>query len=179
MAKVPFSKLQAVINNEVSEIIAYNKAGEAVPYEVKHYLPYQEKIELVSNVINNSVDDNGYYNPMRVKLFLTLETVYAYTNLNFTEKQKEDPFKLYDLLVSSGIFASVLNVIEKTDWEDIQHSVTYTIDNVYQYKNSVMGILDTVLTDYGTMDLDATSIQEKIADPNNLALLKGIMDKLG
>jgi hypothetical protein len=42
-----------------------------------------------------------------------------------------------------------------------------------------MGILDTVLTDYGTMDLDAASIQEKIADPNNLALLKGIMDKLG
>lgn len=179
MAKVPFSKLQAVIDNGVTEVTTHNKNGDAITYEVKHYLPFADKLELVSNVINNSVDSNGYYNPMRVKLYTALETVYAYTNISFTEKQKEDPFKLYDLLVSSGIFADILKVIEHNDWEEIQNSVNYTIENVYNYKNSVLGILDSVLTDYGSLNLDATTIQEKIADPSNLELLKNIMDKLG
>ena len=85
MAKVPFSKLQAVIDSGVTEVTTYNKNGDAITYEVKHYLPFADKLELVSNVINNSVDSNGYYNPMRVKLYTALETVYAYTNISFTE----------------------------------------------------------------------------------------------
>ena len=97
MAKVPFSKLQAVMNSSESILSYSNKAGEEIKYEVKSYLPFKEKLELVSSVINQSVDENGFYNPMRVKLYMTLETVYAYTNLSFTEKMKEDPFKLYDI----------------------------------------------------------------------------------
>ena len=94
MAKVPFSKLQACINGSDCTVGYYNKAGEEIRYEVKHYLPIKEKLELVSRIINQSVDDNGFYNPMRVKLYMVLEVVYAYTNLSFTEKMKEDPFKL-------------------------------------------------------------------------------------
>jgi hypothetical protein len=104
MAKVPFSKLQTTVNNAVKVLSFSNKAGEEVCFEVKQYLPYKDKIELVSNIINYSIDDNGYYNPMRVQLYSTLEVVYAYTNLSFTEKQKEDLFKLYDLLVGTNIF---------------------------------------------------------------------------
>ena len=50
---------------------------------VSFYLPLKDKIELVNNVINQSVDDNGFYNPIRVKLYMTLEIVYAYTNISF------------------------------------------------------------------------------------------------
>ena len=101
MAKVPFSKLQAKVNGGATRQFYYNLAGEEIYYEVKHYLPVQEKLDLVSRIINNSVDDNGFYNPMRVKLYMVLEITYAYTNLSFTEKMKEHPFKLYDILVST------------------------------------------------------------------------------
>ena len=108
MAKVPFSKLQASMNNNNSRAFYLNKAGEEVNYEVKQYLPFKEKLELVSNIINQSIDDNGFYNPMRVKMFMTLEVVYAYTNLSFTEKMKEDPFKLYDILIRTGIYNDIV-----------------------------------------------------------------------
>ena len=111
MAKVPFSKLQASINGCDTKNSYHNKNGEEVYYEVRYYLPIKEKLDLVSRIINQSLDDNGFYNPMRVKIFMTLEIIYAYTNLSFTEKMKEDPFKLYDILVSTGIFQDVLNVI--------------------------------------------------------------------
>lgn len=179
MAKVPFSKLQASINN-VDNIITYaNKAGEDVKYEVKYYLPVREKMELVSRVINQSLDDNGFYNPMRVKLYTTLEVVYTYTNLSFTDKMKEDPFKLYDILVSTGIFTDVLNAICDSDWEEIQENIWDTIKSIYQYKNSAMGILDIISSDYNNLNFDAMEIQKSLGDPNNMALLRDILSKLG
>ena len=179
MAKVPFSKLQASINGCDTQISYINKAGEEIKYEVKHYLPIKEKLELVSRIINQSIDDNGFYNPMRVKLYMTLEVVYAYTNLSFTEKMKEDPFKLYDILTSTGIFREIVDVIRENDWKEIQENVWSTIKNIYDYRNSVMGILENVVADYNNLNFDATEIQTKLADPENMALLKDILNKLG
>jgi hypothetical protein len=42
-----------------------------------------------------------------------------------------------------------------------------------------MGILDTISADYSALKLDAETIHSKIADPNNMELLKSIMTKLG
>lgn len=179
MAKVPFSKLQASINNCDCKKSYRNKAGEEICYEVKYYLPFAEKLELVSRIINQSVDDNGFYNPMRVKLYMALEVVYAYTNLSFTEKMKEDPFKLYDILVSTGIFTDIIDCIREKDWVEIQAGVWDTIKNIYDYKNSIMGILETVTNDYNSLNLNATDIQQKLADPENMELLKTILTKLG
>ena len=179
MAKVPFSKLQASVDGCATGISYCNKAGEDILYEVKHYLPIKEKLELVSKIINQSVDENNFYNPMRVKIFMVLEIVYAYTNLSFTEKMKEDPFKLYDILVSTGIFTDIVNVISEKDWAEIQDNVWSTIKNIYDYKNSVMGVLEAVSSDYSNLDLDATAIQQKLSDPENMKLLRGILAKLG
>lgn len=179
MAKVPFSKLQAKVDGGVTKVFYYNLAGEEVYYEVKHYLPIEEKLELVSRIINNSVDDNGFYNPMRVKLYMVLEVVFAYTNLSFTEKMKEDPFKLYDILVSTGIFTVIVDVIREKDWVEIQENVWSTIKNIYDYKNSVMGILESVKEDYNAVNLDMEDLKDKMANPEDLALLKDILAKLG
>lgn len=179
MAKVPFSKLQAKIDGGITKNSYYNLAGEDIYYEVKHYLPFAEKLDLVSRIINQSVDDNGFYNPMRVKLYLVLEVTYAYTNLGFTEKMREDPFKLYDVLVSTGIFADIISVIREKDWAEIQENVWATIKNIYDYQNSVLGILDSVKNDYSSLNFDAAEIQEKLADPENMQLLKDVLEKLG
>ena len=178
MAKIPFSKLQTTVNNAVATLSFPNKVGEEICFEVKKYLPYRDKIELVSKVINQSIDDNGYYNPMRVQLYTTLEVMYAYTNLTFTEKQKEDPFKLYDLLVSTGIFERVIECISE-EWYNIRTNITTVINNVYAYNNSIAGILDTISQDYSNLDLDASAIRDKLANPDDIKLLKDIVTKLG
>lgn len=175
MAKVPFSKLQAAIDGCSVKTFYYDKSGNEVYYEVKHYLPFKEKLEMITRIVNQSVDDNGFYNPMRVKLYTVLEVVYAYTNLSFTEKQKEDPFKLYDLLVSTGIFMDVLKEIAEHDWTDIQDSIKTTIDNIYNYRNSVMGILEAVSADYSDLNLDADVLADKVLNPESLATLKELL----
>ena len=92
---------------------------------------------------------------------------------------KEDPFKLYDMLVSTGIFIDIVNAIWEKDWEDLQQGVQETIKSIYKYKNSVMGILDTVSTDYSNLELDATKIKENLSNPDNLEFLKTVLDKMG
>lgn len=178
MAKVPFSKFQAKVNNDIVKVTHLNNAGEEIVYEVRKYLPLNEKLELVSRIINQSIDDNGFYNPMRVKFNMTIEIIFAYTNLTFTEKMKEDLFKLYDTFVSSGLFDKVIEIIG-SEWIELQDDVWSTIDNIYNYNNSAMGILDTLKADYNLLDLDATAIQNKLGDPNNLALLREVITKLG
>lgn len=179
MAKVPFSKLDVKLNSREIVVNHETSKGENVQFEVKNYLPIKEKMELVSRIINQSTDDNGFYNPMRVKLYTTLEVVYAYTNLTFTPKQKEDPFKLYDLLVSTGLYDNITNHICREDLEELEGSIWDTIKSIYDYKNSVMGILNDISTDYSNLNLDASEIHSKLADPENMALLRQVLDKLG
>ena len=179
MAKVPFSKLQASVNGHDTCVSYMNRSGEEIKYEVKYYLPFKEKLELVSNIINKSIDDNGFYNPMRVKMNMALEITYAYTNLSFTEKMKEDPFKLYDILISTGIFTDIVNAICEKDWTEIQDNVWATIKNIYEYRNSVMGILENISSDYSGLSLEAAEIQKQLNEGNGVEFLKEVMAKLG
>ena len=174
MAKVSFTKLGLKMNQEV-KVIEFNEQV----IEVKQYLPINAKLELISNVINLSADDNNFANPVKIHVFTTLEVIEQYTNINFTEKQKEDPTKLFDLLESSGLSNLILEAIPEEEYAMIVNGVIDSTEAVYNYRNSVLGILDSVSADYSAIDLDATELQKKIGDPDNLALLKQILTKLG
>jgi hypothetical protein len=92
MAKVSFSKLGLKVNNEVVNIHFNDQV-----IEVKQYISVNDKLKLISEIINNTIDEHSFCNPVKVKVYLALSILDYYTNINFTEKQKEDPVKLYDL----------------------------------------------------------------------------------
>ena len=174
MAKVSFTKLGLAKNQEV-KIVNWNEQD----IEVKQYLPVNEKLTLISNVLNNAHDENNFSNPVKVNLFTALEIMYAYTNINFTDKQKEDPVKLYDLLSGSKLYDKIVENIPVEEYLEVMNGIDETIDAVYTYRNSVMGILDTVSSDYSNLNLDASEIQKKLADPENMELLRSVLTKLG
>ena len=174
MAKVSLAKLGLKVNQDVNHI----EVNEQV-IEVKQYLPINDKLELISNVINSSADDNNFANPVKVSVFTTLEMMYAYTNINFTDKQKEDPTKIYDMLISSGLVAAVVNAMPEAEYHEILSGVGRSIDAIYAYRNSVLGIMESIAADYKDLDFNATEIQEKLGDPNNMAFLKEVLAKLG
>ena len=173
MAKVPFSKLNLKKIDKV-QVVTIN----GLEIEVKQYLPVAEKLELIANVLNNSADDNNFANPVKTYVLSHLEIIYAYTNLSFTDKQKEDPAKLYDILETNGIIDSIILAIPPSEYDNLIEDITSTIDAYYKYKNSALGILEAATTDYKNLDLEASDIQKKIADPDNLTLLKDVITKL-
>jgi hypothetical protein len=39
--------------------------------------------------------------------------------------------------------------------------------------------MENIVSDYAEVDMEATKVQEKLANPENLTLLKNVMTKLG
>lgn len=176
MAKVPFTKLKCKINDSIKEV----KLNDEITIEVKQYLPIQEKLALIGRVIELAhMQDENYSNPVKAGAFRDLEVVYAYTNISFTDKQKEEPGKLYDLLLSSGVLTAVIDAIPEEEYSAICLGVYDSIEAVYKYQNSVFGILDSLKQDYSDLDLDVNAISSKLTNPENLGLVKDILTKLG
>jgi hypothetical protein len=110
MAKVSFSKLGLAKNNDI-KTIEYN--GQTI--EIKQYLSINDKAILASNVLNYALGDGTtrFINPLQVEVYTIILAIQAYTNINFTEKQKEDPAKLYDLIIGSGLWDLIFNELNQ------------------------------------------------------------------
>ena len=176
MAKIAYSKLALnKIGGIQPKVIEFN--GQNL--EIIQYLPIEKKLDLIEDIVNKSIDNNEYYNPCRFNIYLTLEMIFAYTNLSFTDKQKEDILKLYDLFVETGFVKTVFENIPQDEYRYIKRNCLTTISNVYAYRNSALGIFETITSDYSQLDLDASNIQKKLADPENMDLLKTVLTKLG
>lgn len=173
-AKPTFAKMGLKMDTDVKVI----KIGEQ-EIEVKQYLPVNDKLTLIGNVISSAADDNNFSNPIKLEVFTALEIVFAYTNIAFTDKQKEDPVKLYDLMECNGIFNMIIEAIPKVEYKSIIDGVEECSEAIYTYRNSVMGILDTIGQDYSNLSLDASKIQEKLANSENVEFLKAVMAKMG
>lgn len=175
MAKVSFNKL-ALTKNTEKRIITIND----IDVEVKQYLPVDEKLELISYVVNMAHDENfNFSNPVKVEVFAVLGIFKYYTNISFTEKQLSEPAKIYDLLNGNGIVNRVIMTIPLNEYNELKNGIEETIKSIYQYQNSVLGILDTIGQDYSDLDLSAADIQKKLSDPNDLKFLKDVLTKLG
>ena len=173
MSKVSFANLKLKTIEDVKEI-DFNGAK----IEVKQYLPISDKYDLIMITLQQAYEDR-VYNPLKIEVFFHLNLIYLYTNINFTDKQKEDPAKLYDLIISSGLWDSISSNLNVDDYTLLLKFINETIEAYYKYHNSVFGIIESINRDYEQMDLDATEIQKKLADPENMALLKDVLTKLG
>lgn len=174
MAKISFTKLNVKLDTNV-KVLEFNDQK----IEVRQYLPVNDKLGIIERVINQTAEDKNYANPLKITVFAALEVMYNYTNITFTDKQKEVPEKLFDTIYSSGLFAAVQDAIPQAEWDDLFKGLWDTIDAVYKYTNSAMGIMETIGQDYANLDLRADEIQKKIADPNTLPIVKDILTKLG
>ncbi len=174
MAKISFTKLGLKKNTNVINLTWNDQI-----IEIKEYLPIEEKIAVIERIVNQSLDDNNFANPARVRINAALEIVFAYTNINFTDKQKEDRLALYDLLAGAGLLKAIYDALPSNQYTIMDTTVWEVIDEIYRYKTSVLGILQAVSQDYSNLDLDAEKIREKLGNKENVEFLKNVMDKMG
>lgn len=171
MAKVAFSKLKCKPENE-EKIIIFNEE-EIV---IKQYLPIQEKLHLIGDVAQWAhEEDYGYSNPVKADVMLKLLIVFAYTNITFTEKQKVDLPKLYDLLVSSGLLSSILQAIPEAELNELTNGVARSIAAIYEYQNSIAGILENLRTSYNDADISVEQLKNDVEALQNNSFLSQVL----
>lgn len=174
MAKVYFGKLNLNIDKTNKTI----SLPDGTEIEVKQYLPIEDKMTIIDNVINRAVTDKGYYSSVIIDILLTIEIIFAYTNINITEKQREDIYKIYDMFISTGAFKTIKEAIPSAELDFIYSNTYKFIEILYTYKNSALGIMDAINADYGDTVYEAEQIQNALGDKDNLRLVKDILEKL-
>lgn len=174
MAKVAFSKLGLKVNSDTKTIV-FNEQN----IEVLQYLPVNDMLSLIADVVNLSADENNFANPVKVNVFTTIGIIEYYTNITFTDKQKENITKLYDMIISGGLYEKIIEAIPHEEIIGLFDAIKETIESIYKYRNSVLGILETVKTDYDTTQFDLTALKDEISNMDNMQVLQDIITKLG
>lgn len=141
MAKVSYASLKLKTNTDVT-IVDFN----GTKIEILKYLPIEEKYDLISITLQKSLEDT-LYNPLKVDMYFHLHLVYMYTNISFTEKQREDEGKLYDTLSSNGLIDLILENIDEYEYEVLSTYLDEAIDQDLEYKTTVAYLLNSFLGD--------------------------------
>ena len=174
MAKVALSKLGLKVDNSVKEV-EFN--GQII--EVKQYLPMDSQLQLLANVVNQSQDENNFQNDLKADGFLILEIVKTLTNISFTDKQLEDEAKLYDMIVSSGLWEVVKAGLADGFYDNMVYYLRSISQHVYTYRTSVYAVLDALKKDYNGLNFDIDNMAKQIQNGENVEFLKDVLTKLG
>lgn len=152
--------------------------------KVKQYLPLDEKFKIINEVLQLVVDDNNFVNELNLKVWKELVLLNHYSDLELDEYFNAEDIvtkcaELYDLLFTNNVFDDVFKNIAVNEFNLITDMIDKTIEEFYKYRNSIKGILEAITADYAQLDLDATEIQKKLNNPENVGFLKEVMTKLG
>jgi len=174
MAKPTFSKLKLTANAEEKEF-----TWEDQVIKVKQYLSIEDKLQLISQVLNSAADENRFYNKGKIDMYFKIYITYFYTNINFTDKQKEEVIKTYDALYSSGLWDCIKKAIPEEELNYVYDLVIDAIEQIYNYQNSIYGILDAISTDYEGLNLDIQELSKKLGDKEGVQFLDQVLTKMG
>jgi hypothetical protein len=141
MAKVSYANLKLKVNKEIK---TFNFMEQEI--EVLQYLPIEDKRDLISIVCQNA-EENGIYNSLLIDTYFHLYLVYMYTNISFTDKQKDNEMKLYDTLKSNGFFEEFLSVMNEDEYNELYNYIEETMEMNLEYKNTAGGVLQSFIQD--------------------------------
>lgn len=141
MTKVSYSNLKLKTSTNSK---SFTYGGNEI--EVLQYLPFEDKYSLVMITLQNSYEQ-GIYNPLKLDMYFHLFIVYMYTNISFTDKQRENEFKIYDTLKSNGILNQVLENIPEEEYTLLFDSLNELIMEKTSLEKSAIHLINSVITD--------------------------------
>lgn len=142
MAKVSFTTMKLKTKEDVIKITIADKE-----VEVKKYLPAAEKNDLIAMALQESARGT-VFNPFLMDIYFHLYLIFAYTNINFTDNQKEDLLKLYDILESNGVIEAVIQALIAeggNEYPDLRDYLVETADYISRYMTSAKAIADDLM----------------------------------
>lgn len=131
--------------------IKVNKETETVKFndkeiKVLQYLPISDKIDLIQIALQKA-EENGIYNDMKLEVYFNVNILYLYTDIIFTDKQKEDEFAIYDAFQSSGLLSEILAAIGNTEYNNLLGFLTAMKNDNLTYGNSAAAVIRQIVQD--------------------------------
>ena len=137
-----YSDLNLRVNKETAII----KINDNTEIEVLQYLPIEDKIDLIQIALQKSLE-NGIYNEVKLDMYFNLYIVYMYSNLEFTDEEKEDEFKLYNELQSNNIIAHVIAGMDEGEYDCLLDYLKTMQEANEMYRSSAAALLQSFIQD--------------------------------
>ena len=152
MGKISYANMKLKVNNNIK---TFDFNGNEV--EVLSYLPIEDKFDLVMVTLQQSLID-GIYNSIKLEMYFNLNLAYMYTNISFTEKQKEDAEKIYNVLKTNGFFDKMIEMIPDEEYEELIGYIEEEIEKSMRYNTSAAAVVKSVINDLPTQAQAAMNI---------------------
>ena len=94
-------------------------------------------------------------------MFYSLYVVYLYTNLEFTNDEKDDPATLYDALCSSGMIEAIFNALHPTERSMLEEILYDTMTLKLEYRNTIASVINSFIDNLPVNAKEAKDIIEK------------------
>ncbi len=130
-----FNELELKINDKVRILKFKNK-----DIKVKQYLPIQDKLNLVQIALQQSLDE-GIYNDGLLTAYFHTYVVMFYTDVEFTEEEKQDVLTLFNLMDSENLIGSVIELIPQSEFGDLLEMLNNQQKNNMIFKQSAAYII--------------------------------------
>ena len=179
-------KSSKVVNSQIKP----NAVGEYIKktLEVKDYVPFVEKRELCTQVLNacNTKDDSGLIKVDSVSRYIifTLSIISKYTNLEFSSGEDEiDSLDEYDMLCQANLLNPILDVIG-AEYTTCNNMLNMMMEDIMTNNNTIENVVGAVLGKLGdSIDDFITVISDKVESMNldlsqiDIDKYKGLIDQ--
>ncbi len=160
MAKITYASLKLKTNEEVKTF----DLEDGRKIEVNQYLPVNDKLDFIEITLQKSREGN-IYNPILVNAYFHLHLIYLYTNITFTDKQRENELKLYDCLDNAGIIDKVVEALPEKEYTDLLNKIDERIQMELTYNTTAAAIISKLISDLPEQAAAAAKIVEEF-DPS-------------
>lgn len=147
--------------------------------EVAQYMPIQDKLAMIERILNLTIDNTGFLNPVRLEVYTVLEIISTYTNINITDKMMENAPKTYDSLMINGVIDAIIEAIPEDEYNAVFDAIEDCAEHTVSYLNSFVGMMKTVTEDYNATKMNVDEMMNTLGDPEQIGLVKDILEKIG
>lgn len=165
MAKTTYASMKLKVNTRPKTI-----DFEGHQISILQYLPIEDKYDLVMVTLQKCYED-GIYNPVKRDMYFNLYLVYMYSDIAFTDKQKEDETKLYDTLESNGLINAILAKIPESEYNLLFSYIEELISSKSYYNTSASALISSIIRDLPKNAQEAVDALNQF-DPNKFKMVQ-------
>lgn len=176
MELIKLTELGYVPNDEKKEITMGNAT-----IEIKKCLPYEQILDMMQLAMSLALGDRPFVSMPIYEISSNLVLVKGYTNLDLSkldaaELSPKDLYETYDILINKNIISQVKDYIDAGQLKFYETTLKGTIDNLIAYRNSAVGMVDTLAAN-SKQNADALNQSlDMINDPDKFTEVRKIVE---
>ncbi len=140
--KISYANMKLKVNTSTE---TFDFGGQQI--EVLQYLPAKDKHDLLISTLEKAKDPSGIYNEFKLNLYFELNLVYMYTNIEFSQEDRQNELEIYDNLKSNGFFDMFFQVLNEDEYNQLFELLGVMKDNEIEYTLSAGGIINRFIDD--------------------------------